>query len=173
MSQTKTAPAATEVHPSGDARFQMLDTSMKRNHYRPDALIEILHTAQDLFGHLDHDVLFYVARGLKLPPSRVYGVATFYHLFRFKPKGEHQCTVCLGTACYVKGGSELLAAVEDASEILPGQTRSDCRVSLDTARCLGACGIAPVVVLDGKVCGKQEPEMVRERVKGWIGRGSE
>ena len=146
---------------------------MKRHHHRPDALIEVLHTAQELFGHLDHDVLFYIARGLNLPPSRVYGVASFYHLFRFKPKGKHQCTVCLGTACYVKGGAELLSAIEHATGIHPGETLADGRLSLETARCFGACGIAPVVVFDGKVCGKQEPEMVRERVKGWLSRGPE
>ena len=97
--------AAADAHPSGDERFHLIDTSMKRHHHRPDALIEVLHTAQELFGHLDHDILFYIARGLTLPPSRVYGVASFYHLFRFKPKGKHQCTVCLGTACYVNGAA--------------------------------------------------------------------
>ena len=96
---------------------------MKRHHHRPNALIEVLHTAQELFGHLDHDILFYIARGLTLPPSRVYGVASFYHLFRFKPKGKHQCTVCLGTACYVNGGAELLSAIEHATGIHPGGAR--------------------------------------------------
>jgi bidirectional [NiFe] hydrogenase diaphorase subunit len=173
MAQTIRTAAESDAHPSGDGRFQMLDTSMKRNHYRPDALIEVLHTAQDIFGHLDHDVLLYVARGLKLPPSRVYGVATFYHLFRFKARGEHQCTVCLGTACFVKGGADLLAVVEQATGIHAGQTLPDGRLSLDTARCLGACGIAPVVVFDGTVCGHQRPEVACERVKGWLSHGPE
>jgi bidirectional [NiFe] hydrogenase diaphorase subunit len=174
MTETRrgTAPAA-ELHPSGDQRFQIIDTSMSRHHHRPDALIEALHAAQELFGHLDHDILLYVARGLKLPPSRVYGVATFYHLFTFKPKGKHHCTVCLGTACYVNGGAGLLAAIEAATGIHAGQTRADGRVSLDTARCVGACGIAPLVVFDGTVCGNQEPEMVQERVKGWLSSGPE
>ncbi len=170
---TETTTAAADAHPSGDERFHLIDTSMKRHHHRPDALIEVLHTAQELFGHLDHDILFYIARGLTLPPSRVYGVASFYHLFRFKPKGKHQCTVCLGTACYVNGGAELLSAIEHATGIHPGDALADGRLSLETARCLGACGIAPVVVFDGKVCGKQDPDMVSDRVKGWLSRGPE
>src|SRR5690242_5519007 len=102
---TMAAAAKADLHPSGDDRFKMIDATMKRHHHLPDALIEVLHTAQEIFGHLDHDILLYVARGLKLPPSRVYGVATFYHFFTFHPKGEHTCVVCLGTACYVKGGA--------------------------------------------------------------------
>ena len=161
------------MHPSGDERFALIDTAMKRHDHRPDALIEVLHRAQEVFGHLDHDILFYVARGLALPPSRVYGVATFYHLFTFKPKGAHHCTVCMGTACYVKGAVELLSAIEQAAGILAGQTRSDGRVSLELARCVGACGIAPLVVFDGNVCGNQDPAMVQVQVKGWLSRGLE
>src|SRR5262249_29211244 len=152
--------AAPDSHPSGDPRFAKLDAAMKRHHYQPDTLIEILHTAQGLFGRLDHDLLLYVARGLKLPPSRVYGVATFYHFFRFAPKGEHTCVVCTGTACYVEGSGAVLAAVERATGIHPGQTTPDGRVSLDTARCLGACWLAPLVVFDGEVRGDQRPEEV-------------
>ncbi len=162
---------AADAHPSGDERFRMIDTSMKRHHHRPDALIEVLHTAQKIFGHLDHDILFYVAHHLNLPPSRVFGVASFYHLFRFKPIGEHQCTVCLGTACFVKGGVSLLSAIEQATGIHPGQTLADGGLSLDTARCVGACGLAPVVIFDGNVCGNQNPEIVVKRVKGWLKHG--
>jgi bidirectional [NiFe] hydrogenase diaphorase subunit len=168
---TRGTAASPELHPSGDQRLGMIDAAMKRHHHRPDALIEVLHRAQEVFGHLDHDVLFYVARGLALPPSRVYGVATFYHLFTFKPKGAHHCTVCMGTACYVRGALALLAATEQAAGIHAGETRSDNRVSLDTARCVGACGIAPLVVFDGHVCGNQDPQMVQERVKGWLKSG--
>ena len=85
---------------------------MKRHRFAPDALIEVLHTAQELFGFLQNDILHYIAHGLKLPPSRVYGVATFYHFFSFAPKGKHTCVVCTGTACYVKGADALLAAIE-------------------------------------------------------------
>lgn len=163
---------AAEDHPSGDNRFKMLDASMKRHRHAPDSLIEVLHTAQELFGFLKPDILYYVARGLKLPPSRVYGVATFYHFFTFTPQGEHSCVVCTGTACYVKGADALLAAIEERLGTLAGKTTADGRVSLMTARCLGACGLAPIVVYDGEVAGNQTPELALDHVKGWTDHGS-
>jgi bidirectional [NiFe] hydrogenase diaphorase subunit len=170
--QAKSPGAATDVYPGGDERFEILDATMKRHRHQPDALIEVLHTAQEIFGHLDLDLLLYVARGLKLPPSRVYGVATFYHLFTFTPKGEHTCVVCLGTACYVLGADALLATVERAVGVLPGRTTPDGRISLDTARCIGTCGLAPLVVFDGAVCRNQTPESVRRHLGGWGEHGS-
>ncbi|MBE9171309.1 bidirectional hydrogenase complex protein HoxE [Pleurocapsales cyanobacterium LEGE 06147] len=150
-----------------DKRFKTLDITIKRNHYRQDALIEILHKAQESFGYLEPEVLEYVARQLKLPLSRVYGVATFYHLFSLKPSGAHSCVVCLGTACYVKGSGKIMAALEEELGIKAGETTPDDKISLMAARCLGACGIAPAIVFDGTVAGKQEPEMVLERIKAW------
>ena len=94
---------------TGDKRFRILDVAMKRHQYQPDSLIEVLHKAQELFGFLDAGVLHYVARGLRLPPSRVYGVVTFYHLFTLKPQGEHTCVVCMGTACFVKGADRYVS----------------------------------------------------------------
>src|SRR5208283_400188 len=133
-------------HASGDKRFKILEAHMKKFQYRQDALIEILHKAQELFGFLEDDLLLFVSYKLKLPPSRVYGVATFYHFFSLKPQGQHTCVVCLGTACYVKGADKILAAIEGHSKIKPGETTPDNRVSLLTARCISACGIAPAVV---------------------------
>ncbi len=149
----------------GDKRLKALDITMKRNHYRQDALIEILHKAQSSFGYLEPGVLEYIARGLKLPLSRVYGVATFYHLFSLKPSGVHSCVVCMGTACYVKGSDRILTALEKELGIHVGETTPDGQISLMSARCLGACGIAPAMVFDGTVTGKQEPEMVLAKVK--------
>jgi bidirectional [NiFe] hydrogenase diaphorase subunit len=160
-------PRGDAQHPSGDARFRMLDASMKRHRYAPESLIEVLHTAQELFGFLQPDILYYVAHHLKLPPSRVYGVATFYHFFTLTPRGEHTCVVCTGTACYVKGADRILAAVEGALATVAGKTTADGRVSLGVARCLGACGLAPVVVYDGEVAGNQAAESAVERLKGW------
>src|SRR5271169_1352249 len=94
-----------KTHPSGDNRFKLLDRAITRHQSRGDALIEVLHVAQGIFGFLDNDLLIYVARSLKLPLSRVYGVATFYHFFTLKPKGKHTFVLCTGTACYVKGAS--------------------------------------------------------------------
>jgi bidirectional [NiFe] hydrogenase diaphorase subunit len=150
-----------------DKRLKVLDITMKRNHYRQDALIEILHKAQESFGYLEPDVLEYIARGLKLPLSRVYGVATFYHLFSLKPSGAHSCVVCMGTACYVKGSDRVLNALEKELGIHVGETTPDGQISLMSARCLGACGIAPAVVFDGTVIGKQAPEMATEKVQAW------
>jgi bidirectional [NiFe] hydrogenase diaphorase subunit len=157
-----------DAHPSGDKRFQILDTAMKRHQFQPDALIEVLHRAQELFGFLELDVLLYVARGLKLPPSRVYGVATFYHLFSLKPQGQHTCVVCMGTACFVKGAARLLAAVERLAGVKPGETTPDNKLSLLTARCIGACGIAPAVVYDKTTAGQQTPETVTRHLKEWL-----
>ena len=155
-------------HPSGDKRFKILDATMKRHQYRPDALIEVLHKAQEAFGFLEDGVLLYIAHSLKLPPSKVYGVATFYHLFSLKPQGVHTCVVCIGTACYVKGGGDVLATLEKQAGIHAGETTPDGQLSLMAARCIGACGIAPAVVFDGKVAGGQTPDSTVEHVREWL-----
>jgi len=152
-------------HPSGDQRFIMLDTILKRHQYQQDALIEILHKAQELFGYLKKDLLLYIACSLKLPPSRVYGVATFYHLFSLVPKGRHSCVVCTGTACYVKGAAALLTIIEETAHIHLGETTPDQQLSFSTTRCLGTCGLAPIVVFDDIVHGNQTPTSVFDRVK--------
>jgi len=141
---------------------------MRRQQYQADSLLEVLHAAQELFGFLSDDVLIFVGRGLKLPLSRVYGVATFYNLFTLKPKGEHTCTVCMGTACYVKGAGAILAGLEQAHGVRAGATSPDGKLSVVVARCVGACGIAPAVVYDGEVAGMQTKEHALERVKGWL-----
>jgi bidirectional [NiFe] hydrogenase diaphorase subunit len=159
-------------HPSGDKRFKLLDAAMKKHQFRADALLEVLHSAQELFGFLDADLLVYISRRLKLPPSRVYGVATFYHFFTFTPKGMHNCNVCMGTACYVKGAAAVQSALENELDVKAGQTRADGQASVSIARCLGACGLAPAVVFDGVVVGKLTPDAALEHVKGWVARGT-
>jgi bidirectional [NiFe] hydrogenase diaphorase subunit len=148
----------------------MLDAAMRRLQYQAGALLEVLHTAQELFGFLSDDVLLYVGRGLKLPLSRVYGVATFYNLFSLKPKGEHTCTGCLGTACYVKGAGDILAGLEQAHGVRAGETTADGQLSVVVARCVGACGAAPAVVFDHQIAGEQSRATVLKRVKEWTGR---
>jgi len=154
-------------HASGDKRFKILEVTMKKHQFRQDALIEVLHKGQELFGYLEDDTLLFISYKLKLPPSRVYGVATFYHLFTLKPQGEHTCVVCLGTACYVKGADKVMAALQDNLKIKSGETTPNGKVSLLTARCIGACGIAPAVTYDGQVAPKQTPEMALEKVNQW------
>ncbi len=161
------------THPSGDDRFAVVDKQIKRVHHAQDQLIEVLHVAQDVFGYLSEDVLLYVARALRLPPSQVYGVATFYHLFELTSPGDHSCTVCTGTACFVKGADQIVSTIGEAYGITQGETTDDGAVTLKTARCLGSCGLAPVVVLDGEVLGKEEPgqmvALIDERVEGGSG----
>jgi bidirectional [NiFe] hydrogenase diaphorase subunit len=153
----------------GDTRRRLIDAAMRRAQYRPDALIEVLHTAQETYGHLSEELLLYAADQLRLPRSHVYGVATFYHMFSFKPLGEHTCTVCLGTACYVKRAAEIVAALEVETGIKSGHTTPDGRFSLATARCIGSCGQAPVLVVDGAVVGRETPETALARIRALLG----
>lgn len=166
----RTTAAAEAEHPSGDPRFTLIDRTLKRFRFQQDALIEVLHTAQEAFGFLEEDLLVYVARQLKLPPSWVYGVATFYHFFSLKPQGEHNCIVCMGTACYVKRAAEIVAALQADYGVEPGQTTADGKLSILTARCLGSCGLAPVIVLDGEVLARETPETTLTAVKAALTR---
>lgn len=161
-------PRVGSEHPSGDPRFKLIDRTLKRFSFQQDALIEVLHTAQEAFGFLEDDLLVYVAHQLKLPLSWVYGVATFYHFFSLKPQGEHSCIVCMGTACYVKRAAEIVAALQAEFGVQAGATTDDKRFSLNTARCLGSCGLAPVLVIDGDTVARQTPEDAIERVRGLL-----
>ena len=158
-------------HPSGDNRFKLLDRTITRHHGAGNALIEVLHSAQEIFGFLADDVLLYVAQALKRPQSQVYGVATFYNFFRLKPAGKHTVVVCTGTACYVKGASELQHALEKRCGCKFGETSADGAVSLMQARCIGSCGLAPVAVLDEEVGAKLTAAKLLERVEVWLGGG--
>jgi bidirectional [NiFe] hydrogenase diaphorase subunit len=151
-----------------DKRFEILEVFMKKHQFRQDALIEVLHKAQELFGYLDDKLLLSVSVKLKLPPSRVYGVATFYHFFQLKPQGEHTCVVCLGTACYVKGADKIIDAISQKHKIRAGETTADNKLSLLTARCIGACGIAPAVAYDGTVTPRATPESALEQINQWV-----
>ena len=119
------APTTSPQHPSGDNRFKLLDRTITKHHNRGDALIEVLHAAQGIFGYLENDLLIYIARALRLPLSRVYGVATFYHFFHLKPGGEHTFVLCTGTACYVKGAAAIQQAVEHHCKCKFGETTVD------------------------------------------------
>src|SRR5271165_6370594 len=160
--------AGKPTPPTDDRRWKLVDAAMRKHGHEPSALIESLHSVQEAFGYLDERGLRYVALSLRVPFSKVYGVSTFYHFFTLKPHGEHTCVVCKGTACYVKGADALIAAVERAGRVHVGETTANGRLSLLTARCLGACGIAPAVVIDDTVKGHQSPEGLLEAVKGWL-----
>ena len=143
--------------PSDDKRWHIVETRMRRLGNRPDGLIEVLHSAQEAFGFLDDDALRYISESLHVPPSKVFGVATFYHHFTLKPHGEHTCVVCTGTACYINGASQTLASIKAGLGVSPRETTADGKLSLLTARCLGACSLAPVATIDGAVEGRVNP----------------
>lgn len=150
--------------PTDDKRWRLVEATMRRHNYRPNCLIEALHTVQESFGYLDKPALSYVARSLHVPFSRAYGVATFYNYFSLKPPGEHTCVVCLGTACYIKGSGELMSALEQSLGIKAGETTPDGQVSLLAVRCIGSCGLAPAGVVDGQVLPKVTAEQMLNRI---------
>lgn len=130
---------------------------------RPESyLIAILHKAQQLYGYLDKDVMNEIAYMMNIPTAHIWGVATFYHYFNLAPKGKHTIAICLGTACYVKGAGELLTTLKEELKVDVGQTTEDRQFTLQEARCLGACGLAPVVMIDEKIYGEMTPPKVRE-----------
>src|SRR5262245_19780850 len=110
-------PAVAVSLPAWEPRFQQLQTAIQRQHFQPAALLEVLHVAQKLFGYLSKETLAFIARNLRLPPSKVFGVATFYHMFTLEPRGQHICTVCLRTSCFMRGGGMLLITIEKQEEI--------------------------------------------------------
>lgn len=148
-----------------DRRLMLLEAAIRKYQYRKDALLEVLHTAQELYGYLDRDLLIHISRLLKLPPSHVYGVATFYNLFKLKKPGTHVVTVCMGTACYVKGAEDLVLAVEKEFNVKRGGTTADGKLSLFVTRCIGACAMAPNAIVDGETIGKATPEEVLKKIR--------
>ena len=150
---------------TADPRFQAVERTIKQFQYRADALIEVLHVAQEAFGYLSDELMDYVARQLKVPFSRVYGVATFYHFFSLEPRGAHSCVVCTGTACYVKRSAEIVTRLEGEFQVKAGKTTDDGQLTLSTVRCLGTCGQAPVMVIDGETIGMCAPDSATAAVK--------
>jgi bidirectional [NiFe] hydrogenase diaphorase subunit len=158
------AQVARVAPPSDDKRWRVVETAMRRQGFAPHALIDALHAAQESFGFLDDAALRYVGVSLGLPPSRVFGVATFYNFFHLKPPGAHRCVVCTGTACYIKDSAALLRALEAEYGVRSGETAADGSLSVLTARCLGSCGLAPVAVLDGQIMGLLVPAELLSRL---------
>ena len=124
------------------------------------SLIYVLKEAQGIFGYLPKEVQLHIADKLGVPYSKVYGVVSFYSYFSTNPVGEHKISVCLGTVCFVKGSDKIMAEFEKELNIKAGETTSDLKFTLDGLRCVGACGLAPVVVVDGKVYGLCTPDQV-------------
>lgn len=160
-----------EVMPSEDKRWKIVNATMRRHGFQSDALIETLHTVQEAFGFLDETALRYVSNSLHVPLSHAYGVATFYHFFSLKPQGKHSCVICMGTACYIKGGQNILDTLAESYQVKPGQTTPDGELSLLTARCLGSCGLAPAAVIDGEIIAKLTPDEAVKQIRSVINNG--
>jgi NADH:ubiquinone oxidoreductase subunit E len=125
-----------------------------------DSLIPVLHKAQELFGFLPIEVQNHIAEKLDIPVSQILGVVTFYHYFTMQPRGRHTVNVCMGTACYVRGAKKVVEALTDALKVKIGETTSDRRFSLTTQRCFGACGLAPVIMVNNDVHGRMTPKKI-------------
>jgi NADH-quinone oxidoreductase E subunit len=138
-----------------------------------DALIPILQDVQHTLGYLSREAVVEVGRHLGLPASKVYGVATFYNQFRFQPVGKFHVQVCRGTACHVKGSAAVLDALRRYLKIDPGQTSRDGAFSLEVVACIGACGLAPVMCVNGEFHAKLTPESARTVLEGYRGKASE
>ena len=157
--------AESQINAPREASFAALEPLLRRHHGRADALIEVLHGAQQRYGHLSDPLLRHVATRLKLPLSRVKGTASFYHLFRFQPPARHRCVVCTGTACQIQGAPALIATLEESLGLQMGDRRADGWVSLSEVRCLGTCSDAPLVLIDGTVGRQETPEGLRQRLR--------
>ena len=127
-----------------------------------DELIPVMEAVQDEFGYLSADVMREISKFLKVPDSNIYGVATFYALFRLIPRGKKMIRVCRGTACHVRGGSHILQEVEKHLGIKPGETTRDMEYSLETISCFGSCALSPVMVIDKTVYGRMTPAKVEQ-----------
>ncbi|MAU12776.1 MAG: hydrogenase HoxE [Anaerolineaceae bacterium] len=158
--------------PSDDKRWRIVNATMRRYGYKPQALIETLHAVQESFGFLDDESLSFVARRLNVPMSKAYGVATFYHFFSLKPPAKHNCVVCLGTACYIKGSDQMVKALSEAHDIEEGEITPDGEFALLSAHCVGACGLAPVAVVDGEIVSGLTPENIVKIVGERVSDGS-
>lgn len=134
----------------------------------PDSLIQVLHHAQHLFGYLPREVQIYVAEKLHIPVAKVYGVVSFYSFFTETPRGENVIQVCIGTGCFVKGADKVMQAFESELKITSGETTEDMKFTLTGVRCVGACGLAPVVIINEKVYGHVQPDTVKDILGNYL-----
>lgn len=134
-------------------KFEELKSYIETLESKEGVLINVLHKAQEIFGYLPKEVQLFIAKSLDVPSSEVFGVVSFYSYFTTKPRGEHTISVCMGTACFVKGADKVLARIMEKLGVGVGETTSDGKFTLNDVRCIGACGLAPVVTIGEKVYG--------------------
>lgn len=159
MATTETTDKTTPA--KDDEKLTQLKAyiAQTRESEHPDSfLIAVLHRTQGLYGYLPVEIMDEISEAMEIPTAHIWGVATFYHYFNLKPPGEHVVSICLGTACYVRGAGEILQALKDELKIDLGEVTPDGLFSLQPARCLGACGLAPVVMIDDKIHGELTPK---------------
>jgi NADH:ubiquinone oxidoreductase subunit E len=160
--QERPAPPTDEAKLAALREF--IDEVKQREH--PDShLIAVLHKTQQLFGYLPNETMDEIAESMQIPTAHIWGVATFYHYFKLTPPGRYEIAICLGTACYVKGAGQILQTLKDELKIDMGEVTEDGLFSLVPARCLGACGLAPVVMIDDKIHGDLTPKKMAQIVK--------
>lgn len=155
----------SQVH--ADEKLKALDAFIAEEHAEEEALISILHKAQELFGYLPSELQLYVARKLNIPAAKVYGVVSFYSYFSQEKRGLYTISVCLGTACFVKGIEKVMHEFAEKLDIKPGHTTADELFTLRDVRCIGACGLAPVVMINDKVYGHVKPQDVEKIINDY------
>ncbi len=139
-------------------KMEELDAIIDHHRNQQGGLIPVLHETQELFGYLPEEAQKKISEELNVPMAEIYGVATFYSRFTLKPKGEHTISVCLGTACYVKGAKAVYERLQKELNVKPGDTTEDKKFTLMGTRCLGCCGLAPVLTVDEDVYGRLTPD---------------
>lgn len=152
-----------------EEKIKQLKVVMEKNKNTKGALMPVLHEAQKIFGYLPIEVQTLISEELKVPLSEIYGVVTFYSQFTLVPKGQYQIGVCLGTACYVKGSQAILDRIKENLNVQVGSTTPDGKFSLEATRCIGACGLAPVITINEDVYGRlkaEEVDGILEKYKG-------
>ena len=167
LSQTNSKLQATGKSEFTAAELSTVDAIIEQYRSKPGSLIPVLEDVQDALGYLPASIQKKIALGLGVPFSEVYGVVTFYSFFTMVPRGKHTVKCCLGTACYVRGGKKILEKLSGTLGIEPGETTADRLFSLETVRCLGACGLAPVITADDETFRHVKPTKVVELLKDY------
>lgn len=150
---------------SEEEKYSLLNDVIEEYDKNENNLIQILHMAQAIFGFLPSQVQSFIAEKMNLPISKVNGVVTFYSFFSTKPKGEYTISVCLGTACYVRGGKKIVEKLKELLSIDVGETTEDLKFSLQVMRCIGACGLAPAISINDKVYKRVNPNKIQQILK--------
>jgi NADH-quinone oxidoreductase E subunit len=144
-----------------EEKLKRIEQVIEEYQGKKNSLIQILHVAQNIYGYLPFELQKFIAEKLNMPLSEIYGVVTFYSFFSTQPRGKYTIGVCLGTACYVRGGKKIVDKLADILEIGPGETTKDQKFTLEVMRCIGACGLAPAMTINGKVFKQVNPDKLK------------